>query len=540
MLEMDRSTVENEITRLHLLVENAREDSKLEVKRELDSFFGLVLPDIAADKLPETLVISVAKLASSARRWSIAKDVWGHVLDRFPAQRNLALFNVGIAQRMLGELREAQVSFDGVTGKFRRRVKFIRENERLEKAIDASFIGALQDRSAQALAEGHFAKSVSLFQTSLHLQNKTPAYVSAVTALYERIVNLGEVPPMHSGAVHGSIPFGSRAGSDLSDGRVHIFLCGFGWSGSGAVFDYLRQSSAVEAQFDDVELSCFDGLPAIGFGASQILRDAGRSWADTIAVVKKFLLFTVLGQGFGAELAAERSRYEKKALLAQFRNDDRELEKFVGICSRFIDRVARVPRGDTVAIYNALSDFICSSLEIKESSFALDIHNNSIHGPNINTLQLIPNARACVVFRDPRDQFVARCLESRRGAMSARAFVEGFRANVRLYADALANPEVRSRVVPVQFEEFVRSASVRTAVLAKLGVDPATVEEGVFFAPEKSAKNIGIHREFGRKDDIALIERELGDWLVTDSAASEKRPVGMIALSADEGHENQV
>jgi hypothetical protein len=140
-------------------------------------------------------------------------------------------------------------------------------------------------------------------------------------------------------------------------------------------------------------------------------------------------------------------------------------------------------------------------------------------------------ARQIVVTRDPRDVYVSGLNHHNVGKDDAnllafdndgmnKSFLATddlavFVKRYRLYQEKVFAGQ-REDVLKVAFEHLILSPTAHIAdILQFLGVDAARHSRpGTVFVPARSAKNVGVWRQYSRKDEIRYIENELRDYLV--------------------------
>jgi hypothetical protein len=140
-------------------------------------------------------------------------------------------------------------------------------------------------------------------------------------------------------------------------------------------------------------------------------------------------------------------------------------------------------------------------------------------------------ARQIAVTRDPRDIYVSG-LSSHNindGDKHLLAFdndglsksflatddLDAFVRRYRLYQEKLFNGS-RKDVLHVKFEELILDSHTQIKLILEfLDIDSTRhVRPNSFFIPTESKKNIGLWRDYSRKDEIRFIESQLCEYLV--------------------------
>lgn len=148
------------------------------------------------------------------------------------------------------------------------------------------------------------------------------------------------------------------------------------------------------------------------------------------------------------------------------------------------------------------------------------------------SLNMLAGSRQLVVTRDPRDVYVSGLnshnVSGSDGQLLAfdndgmnKSFLatddlELFVKRFKLYHDNLYRGK-DSRVMQVGFEKMILDYHRTVAdILAFLEIDPVRhARPQSAFIPERSIKNVGIWRQYSRKDEISYIEAHLHDYLVS-------------------------
>jgi Sulfotransferase family len=158
--------------------------------------------------------------------------------------------------------------------------------------------------------------------------------------------------------------------------------------------------------------------------------------------------------------------------------------------------------------------------------------NNGLEPFNpIPGLDMILGARQVAVLRDPRDVYVSgrnadrvaaadRALAASDNDGMNKSFLatddlRQFVQRYRLYNEQLYRGD-DPRVLQVRFEDLVRHYDATVQRIRNfLGLEQtAHSRAGQYFAPERSAANVGLWRRYGARAEIDYIEQQLGPYLV--------------------------
>src|SRR5690606_18511314 len=301
------------------------------------------------------------------------------------------------------------------------------------------------------------------------------------------------------------------------DGIRAVTTTGFGWSGSGAVNDWLREFEPVEMPLGKSESAIIgnsDEMP----GAASLLPS---NVSAPRRLARAMLALVRDRRGFRNELRelaralsrrhARRELYraletvmlhtvlaiDERGLLWHVRADSRAFDAFSEAFELFIEELRTLPSEDSALpgeLVGALSRLLLRTAAAKaEDSSRLLLFNNLVRGVDFPLLRFIPHLRSVAVFRDPRDQYAAWCTEG-RGAPPVHEFIAHVQRMRRGYGAVMREASVAKRVIEVQFERFVTSDDYRTRIAEALQLAGSSAQPGLHFDPAASARNIGIHK----------------------------------------------
>lgn len=296
-----------------------------------------------------------------------------------------------------------------------------------------------------------------------------------------------------------------------------LFVCGIGWSGSGALYDALLEFEGLHAmpltpidQFvnacTDDEMTFVQGPGGLGW-IWRNARDDGRVEQSELL---ELLRFHVIGGGaFGhsEHKCAKNARH----LLATFGS------RYSSVFRRMIEAVARLPANAPVTeLRNILAETTEALTTLLgrcgESDCA--VFNNAVFGQNVDMLEIFDNFKAAVVVRDPLDQYADRRAQDIKHWMTPDRFVHFYRevrlgsARGRAKLAAAKAGDTRE----IEFERFVRDDAYRRETLDWLLEGVRVERTHRRFDPQISVKNIGIHRRLLTDDERAVLEKRLAGW----------------------------
>ena len=305
--------------------------------------------------------------------------------------------------------------------------------------------------------------------------------------------------------------FGFKAPNEtLPDSKnpVHdkIIVSGMGWSGSGAVFAYLKEFQ--EIQHVDTEIQHLTGASSI-----KTLREKSR---DKDLFAEEFLRFFGLGL-FGYAGYSDYQEYRTLIHASQFTLADKGALAYAMAVQRFcISAVDSCSDGTiNLEVYNQaadrlLTDIAASTCDIENRTLLFD---NIIKMHELTELDHLLSARIIPVYRDPRSNYAALCRESVKFNPSVHQYVLNYRKRrekTQRQYEAMKNED---KVRFVQFEDFVTDAEYRKDLAGWLGLDLERHDEFSCFKPWISEKNVLNYTDFEDQKAISVIEKELSEYL---------------------------
>lgn len=305
--------------------------------------------------------------------------------------------------------------------------------------------------------------------------------------------------------------------SEIGSGVPKVFVCGFGWSGSGAVYDAIRgaegfcefEGSGVDPVINadaDSEVTFIQGGGGLGDLWERAIKEGRVSWTSL------WQLFALHVVGISAVGYAQ---YKSSAAARNHlsRYGTRYTRPFRTFLEKYAALVEDPRRGALHACLLDTTESLCSML-IEQTGARAVLFNNAIFGRNARMLEIFRSSKAAVVYRDPRDVYVDRRKSDRNHWRTPAQLGMYYAYGLRCYADYKEEEPVRGlQMREVSFERFVKDRHYRTTVSDWLLEDLASRPSVSYFQPELSIKNIGTHLGAlaGREKeqlDVALNERQ--------------------------------
>ncbi len=295
----------------------------------------------------------------------------------------------------------------------------------------------------------------------------------------------------------------------LLDGYMRkISMAGMGWSGSTAIFDYLKEFSGIVPVKG--ELQFIEGT----YGANDFLHGIKQGTLEK-SVIDFFRCHL-----FGFSRFSDR--YELKCLRHTRKLTVQKDRMWVGVVDdimTFMSERHRLGALDTDAMIQVVEKYLQTVVYGGETPrFDCTVmFDNIIHSFNLHAALLTRNMQLFCAFRDPRSNYVARVYEDKKKT-SHQKFLERYPATRSDIAqDAMRVKEVAEADIDftfIQFENFVLSRSYRQGIARKVGLDLSQQDEYSGFQPWVSEKNVFNFESYEKQDEIRLIERQLKDYCV--------------------------
>lgn len=297
-----------------------------------------------------------------------------------------------------------------------------------------------------------------------------------------------------------------------------IFICGNGWSGSGALYDALSEygglAEAPNTPIDryinrgtDNEMMFVQGPAGLGRLWREAKREGKLSRLDLWELLRCHVLC-----GGAVGFSEHKSAKTAASLLTHFGS------RYTAAFRKACDAFAGLRDGATLAeLRNVLTETTESLTAVitgrREGECAL--FNNAVFGANVDMLEIFRNFRAAVVVRDPLDQYADRRAQDLKHWMTAGRFVPLYRqSRLAFHARKMElHPEQAGEIREIEFERFVRDEEYRESTIEWLLEGQKACRGPVRrFWPERSARNIGIHAKLLAPGEREVLEKELKRW----------------------------
>ena len=280
-----------------------------------------------------------------------------------------------------------------------------------------------------------------------------------------------------------------------------IIVSGMGFSGSGAVQDYFKEYNNIQSlghEFSIIDRKySFSGIEKhynkkslkgviINFFKYTLFSNCIPTNLTEVNAMSKNIFFQTDKDGKYAEAVNIFLKQLFNLLIENF-----DSEKYRRITSDFFD-----------ALMNILND--------DNKKYVL--LNNIIKINKIEAVEYISDYKIFCTFRDPRSNFVDRCICDKRFHGNASKYIKRYKYIHKNYNKYLKNNPDK-KIYTVQFEDFVTSESYRKTIAEKAGLDLKDHGEFKILKPWESEKNIYNYKDFKDQKAIRKIEKKLSEYL---------------------------
>lgn len=283
------------------------------------------------------------------------------------------------------------------------------------------------------------------------------------------------------------------------EGVPKIFICGFGWSGSGAVYDDIRGAEGFrefEGAGDAPLLNTDSGTEATFIQADAGLGDTWKAAKSSGRLTWQRLwdlvcLHVVGLSGIGYN--------DYKSCAAAANNVRRHGPLYTRPFRRFLEGYAALleepVRGGLVDLLGDTTESLCCMLLEQEGGKAV-LFNNAIFGREAEMLRIFRNYRAVVVFRDPLDVYADRKRQDKNHWRTPRLLAELYGRGLLRYVAYRTgeNGAGLQSLREVPFERFIMDEGFRRQVREWLLAAVVSDVGKSYLDPAVSSRNVGIHR----------------------------------------------
>jgi len=272
------------------------------------------------------------------------------------------------------------------------------------------------------------------------------------------------------------------AAPDKFDVPRPVILSGFGWSGSGAVADFLKGHSSVTEAFSGRELGLWTGK----YGLDRLY-----GHFVTIGFNRRLLLEFLTRHCFGHVFLGGSKGTKSAGGMWAWLNECQRWE-LLGALSRWLTGIHQwieQPDYPVLDTFKSLSTEFLRLLSAEGSNYVL--LSNCIPSNSITGVRVFYEPVVIVSWRNPADAYVSK----KAAFPDLSAGVVGWQEQLTTRIDQYltGKKEVIDHAsiwLDVWFEDFVQDATSRQQLLDLLALDGNSMRST--FDPEVSAQNIGI------------------------------------------------
>ena len=292
-----------------------------------------------------------------------------------------------------------------------------------------------------------------------------------------------------------------------------VFIGGFGWSGSGAVEDYLLGFDGV-SRFSNSEVQLVNAKTLDGISLEALLA-CGRSTHQAKVDLVRWLARVTFG--VAPDMTCAQAAYGHQRCLASDDLDDETVSRQYLAVATLVTILAQ--SGPDAEIGDVLSrtfpDFLNELVLARWPEADYCILGNLISPSTPDALRMLPsNCRYIAVTRDPRDMYIDRHAAGKL-RWDPDDFSQRLATSLAGFDEFLTAAHVPT--LKISFEEFLRSRTARSELVSF--VFSETVDEDLQRAAEEtdrfslsaSMQNVGKYKDHPRPDEIAAISAWFSD-----------------------------
>lgn len=306
--------------------------------------------------------------------------------------------------------------------------------------------------------------------------------------------------------------------------RRTVIVSGMGWSGSGAVFDYLRG-------YSDIFMVRGETSALEGNGGFRYFLEASKNREECIRHSAGFFFRNMLGF-----LPMRSSDCFKELMTARsYSTGERTAKPYSEGAAHVVEAMVELVQasgGDSPdrhvrlqSLCNAITDNMITFMAPRDKLVLLD---NCIHIGNISLARYLSNTVIICCFRDPRSNYLALRKEFPGFNQTAEEYISTYRRQ-RAKFNRDVNDDLRrhmelegSRVEAIGFEEFVVSEARRRELVALLGLPEIGKETIRYFKPWQSFRNTQLHLYNDAPEEAHTVGEALSEYCIDFRAVSAK------------------
>ena len=290
--------------------------------------------------------------------------------------------------------------------------------------------------------------------------------------------------------------------NDFSYKKINkILVSGMGWSGSGAVYDYL-------SEFEEIS-GINSELSFISHGTSlyKIEKHIHKSqFKETLLDFFKYTLYS--------NVVPLKTSHAKSISNNIFFSGDKDgnYSNAVNILIKELISFNSNNKNKRNIFYKLTSKFVdnifSSSLTGNKKYLLL---NNVIKIQKIDAIKYLNNYKIFCTFRDPRSTYISQYYENKK-LFNIDDFVKKYKQARKNYKNKIKKYHNHD-IYEIQFEDFVMNEKYRAEIAKTIGLNIENKLEKSKFNPDESQKNVFNYKDFRDQNAIKKIEKKLSEYL---------------------------
>ncbi|THV28032.1 sulfotransferase [Glycomyces paridis] len=504
-----REALDKEIGRIYGSVPKDKGEAGLYARRQRLLAHQDRIAELAALEHAPEHDFYLARIKMELGRYDEALLLWDKTLpDHTSSHHKLIHYHAAVCYRFLGSYGNARMKLNAAKRQGLEQRRYDKElaalteieNLYLSHRLGAAFFDAARAGEGPAPKLDHIA-------AALELGDYTPEQRRSVTGICEAVAAAAptaepEEPPRPEGRLRRLLsrpPAPEPAPAPVVEGGSQVFFAGFGWTGSGALFDYYKQCASASEPFGPAEITFFRSAEFRTIARSG---DPAEVWEALTTSIERDVI------GFSGSTGGNPRSCASKALVQAVGTDEAIGRR---LAAAVADLAAAYREG---AVREGFGRFLTAVANLPDREPRVSVFSNGINAKLVDRIDHFPNGKIVVVTRDMRDVYASRMVEADRLALPADRFIGHYSRAVEAFDAAVAKLAHPERVVTARFEDFVTSEDYRRELGAELGLDTATVveREGAY-RPADSLGNVGVHRLRDDRDELERIGRAFPESL---------------------------
>lgn len=354
------------------------------------------------------------------------------------------------------------------------------------------WVGLLTVRNGLLLGESGDADSArAVLMGGLRASGMQHALAERVAATY-----LSAACGVPFDAIQSTSGSGDIAKHSTECGPTPIIVAGFGWSGSGAIADFLKGYPQVSDVFAGREIGIWAGK----YGLDRLYGHF-TSRGFNRRLLLEFLTRHCFGHSFLGDSRGTKSQGGIWHWL-----DEPQRWHLLDALTIWLESIQEWQKESTQSLLVAFQDFSSRLLRIltgEGASFVL--LSNCIPSDAITGIRMFRAPSVIVSWRDPGDAYTSKIAAFPDNSLGLAGWRDQLMGRVSKYLAGKSEVAQNARLwIDVSFEEFVQSDRFRRQLPTLLNLDGQPLEST--FSAAVSAKNIGILRPASGKSRSAWSE----------------------------------